>query len=59
MHRFAIGCGCLMLLVACSSTKEICDDGIDNNCDFLTDAEDPKCAADDDDDDSSELENTG
>jgi hypothetical protein len=29
---------------------EICDDGIDNNCDGLTDAEDPICAPPPDDD---------
>ncbi|MDP8225870.1 MAG: C25 family cysteine peptidase [Candidatus Lernaella stagnicola] len=29
--------------------EEICDDGLDNNCDGLTDEEDPACAAADDD----------
>ena len=43
MHRFAIGCGCLMLLVACSSTKEICDDGIDNDDNGKIDCADPGC----------------
>ena len=43
MHRFSIGCGCLMLLVACSSTKEICDDGIDNDDNGKIDCADPGC----------------
>jgi hypothetical protein len=28
---------------ACEPTPEICDDGIDNDCDGLTDADDPDC----------------
>ncbi|MDP8223891.1 MAG: S8 family serine peptidase [Candidatus Lernaella stagnicola] len=32
--------------------EEICDDGVDNNCDELTDEEDPACQEVDDDDDN-------
>ena len=33
---------------------ELCDDGADNDCDGLTDADDPDCPAGDDDDDDSQ-----
>jgi subtilisin-like proprotein convertase family protein len=31
-------------LVACVPSVEKCDDGVDNDCDYLTDCEDPECS---------------
>ena len=38
---------------------ELCDDGLDNDCDFLTDGEDPTCAGDDDDSTGDDDDSTG